>query len=266
MSDAISILIVDDEPVARARLRELLADLAPEFPHRIVGEAGNAPEALSQIEAASPQIALLDVQMPGMTGIELARHIAARSAAGDPPRPMPLVIFVTAFEEFAVDAFEVRAIDYLLKPVRAQRLLEALRRAVTRLPGDQVQAIDQLAKATNTRRRHLSVHERGRVILVPLDQIVYLKAELKYITVRTKEREFLIEESLTSLEDEFSDRFVRIHRNAIVARPSIAGFERVTPTGAEEAGDPYWQVVLRDVPERLPVSRRQWSAVKNLVS
>ncbi len=265
MSDAISILIVDDEPVARSRLRELLADLAPDFPHRIVGEAANAPEALSQIEAAQPQIVLLDVQMPGMTGIELARHISARAAASETPRPMPLVIFVTAFEEFAVEAFEVRAIDYLLKPVRAQRLLEALRRAVTRLPSDQIQAIDQLARATNTRRRHLSVHERGRVILVPLEQVIYLKAELKYITVRTREREYLIEESLTSLEEEFVDRFVRIHRNALVARPAIAGFERVTPTGEDDAGDPFWQVVLRDIPERLPVSRRQWSTVKNLV-
>lgn len=266
MSDAISLLIVDDEPVARSRLRELLADLAPDFAHRVVGEAANAPEALSQIELLAPQIVLLDVQMPGMTGIELARHISARAAAPESTRRMPLVIFVTAFEEFAVEAFEVRAIDYLLKPVRAQRLLEALKRAVTRLPADQVSAIDELAKATNTRRRHLSVHERGRVILVPIEQIVYLKAELKYITVRTREREFLIEESLTSLEEEFVDRFVRIHRNALVARPSIAGFERVTPTGEDDAGDPYWQVVLREIPERLPVSRRQWSTVKNLVS
>ena len=266
MSDAISILIVDDEPVARSRLRELLADLAPDFPHRVVGEAANAPEALSQIDLYQPQVVLLDVQMPGMTGIELARHVSARAASSETPRAMPLVIFVTAFEEFAVDAFEVRAIDYLLKPVRAQRLLDALKRAVTRLPSDQIEAIDQLARATNTRRRHLSVHERGRVILVPLEQVVYLKAELKYITVRTREREFLIEESLTSLEEEFIDRFVRIHRNALVARPAIAGFERVTPTGEDDAGDPYWQVVLRDIAERLPVSRRQWSTVKNLVT
>lgn len=201
-----------------------------------------------------------------MTGIELARHISVRASSGESPRPMPLVIFVTAFDEFAVEAFEVRAIDYLLKPVRMQRLLDALRKAVTRLPAEHIQAIDQLAKATNTRRRHLSVHERGRVILVPLEQVIYLKAELKYITVRTREREYLIEESLTSLEEEFGDRFVRIHRNALVARPSIAGFERVTPTGEEESGDPYWQVVLRDIAERLPVSRRQWSTVKNLVT
>ncbi len=265
MSNTTSILIVDDEPVARSRLRELLAELSPEFPHRIIGEASNAPEALSQIEMSQPQIVLLDIQMPNMTGIELARHIWVRSQSGENPRPMPLIIFVTAFDEFAVEAFEVRAVDYLLKPVRATRLLEALVRAMSTAPAEHADAIDQLARATSTRRRHLSVHERGRVILVPLEQIVYLKAELKYITVRTNEREFLIEESLTSLEDEFSDRFVRIHRNALVARPAIAGFERVTPSGDEEGGDPYWQVVMREIDERLPVSRRQWSAVKNLV-
>ena len=268
MSDATSILIVDDEAPARARLREVLADLAPEFPHRIVGEASNAPEALAQIESQRPQVVLMDVQMPGMTGIELARHISARAGESDgsDPKPMPLMIFVTAFDEFAVDAFEVNALDYLLKPVRAQRLLAALLRARTLIPSEHLDAIDALAKATNTRRRHLSVHERGRVILVALEQVIYLKAELKYITVRTREREYLIEESLTSLEEEFNDRFVRIHRNALVARPSIAGFERVSPSGDGESGDPYWQVVLREVPDRLPVSRRQWSIVKGLVS
>ncbi len=265
MTDVPSILIVDDEPLARSRLRELLADLSPDFPHRIVGEAPNAPEALSQIEASQPQIVLLDIQMPGMTGIELARHISARAQSGETARPMPLIIFVTAYDEHAVEAFEVRAIDYLLKPVRSERLAQALRRAMTRLPREHAHEIDQLARATNTRRRHLSVHERGRVILVPLEQVVYLKAELKYITVRTREREFLIEESLAGLEDEFADRFVRIHRNALVARPSIAGFERVQPQGEGDGGDPFWQVVLRDVTERLPVSRRQWSIVKNLV-
>jgi two-component system, LytTR family, response regulator AlgR len=266
MSDAPSILIVDDEPVARSRLRELLADLSPNFPHRVVGEAANAPEALSQIEAVQPQIVMLDIQMPGMSGIELSRHITARAQSGESNRPVPLIIFVTAHDEFAVDAFEVRAIDYILKPARVERLEQALRRAMARLPADQARAIDDLARASNIRRRHLSVHERGRVILVPLEQVIYLKAELKYITVRTREREFLIEESLTALEEEFGDRFVRIHRNALVARPSIAGFERVQPAGDEAGGDPYWQVVLRDVTERLPVSRRQWSIVKSLVS
>jgi len=145
-------------------------------------------------------------------------------------------------------------------------LLGALNRAQSLIPAEHIDALDQLARATNTRRRHLSVHERGRVVLVPLEQVVYLKAELKYITVRTREREFLIEESLTALEEEFGDRFVRIHRNALVARNLIAGFERVTPDGESEVGDPYWQVVLRDIPEKLPVSRRQWSIVKGLAA
>ncbi|UCE31540.1 MAG: response regulator transcription factor [Burkholderiales bacterium] len=268
MSNLTSILIVDDEAPARMRLREILADLAPDLPHKVVGEAANAPEALALIESQRPQVMLLDVQMPGMTGIELARHIAARAAEADSenPRPLPKIVFVTAFDEYAVQAFEVNAIDYLLKPVRAQRLGDAIRKALNAIPSEQLDAIDNLARATNTRRRHLSVHERGRVILVPIEQVVYLKAELKYITVRTSEREYLIEESLTSLEEEFSDRFVRIHRNALVARPAIAGFERVNPSlGGEPGGDPYWQVVLRDVTEKLPVSRRQWSVVKGLV-
>ena len=259
-----SILIVDDEEPACRRLRELLADLVDEFPHRIVGEAGNAPDALALIDSQRPGIALLDVQMPGMSGLELARHMSARVHA-EPDRSQPLVVFVTAHDEFAVEAFELNAVDYLLKPVRAQRLLAALRRALTIRPAEHWHAIDQLARATLTRRRHLSVHERGRVILVPVEQVIYLKAELKYITVRTVEREYLIEESLTALEEEFGERFVRIHRNALVARDSIGGFERVAQ-GESEGGDPYWQVVLREITERLPVSRRQWSMVKGLVS
>jgi two-component system, LytTR family, response regulator AlgR len=268
MADLSTILIVDDEAPARMRLREVLADVALEVPHRIVGEASNAPEALALIESQRPHIVLLDVQMPGMTGIELARHISARAAEADSdtPRPMPKIIFVTAFDEFAVDAFEVNAIDYLLKPVKASRLSGALARARTLIPADHLEAIDSLVRATNTTRRHLSVHERGRVVLVPIDQVVYLKAELKYITVRTREKEHLIEESLTSLEEEFADRFVRVHRNALVARNSISGFERVAPQNEDGGGDPYWQVVLRDLNEKLPVSRRQWSIVKSIVA
>ena len=259
-----SILIVDDEPLARGRLRELLADIALDLPHRLVGEAGDARQALSLIESTEPQIILLDVQMPGMSGIELARHIAALGASQT--QRMPVVVFVTAHDEFALEAFEVEAVDYLLKPVRANRLLGALRRALTRLPSEQVQAIDRIAQATDTRRRHLSVHERGRVVLIPIEDILYLKAELKYVTVRTAEREFLIEEALSALEEEFGEWFVRIHRNALVARRAIAGFERVSQEGKEDAGDPFWQVVLRGIPERLPVSRRQWSAIKNIVN
>jgi two-component system response regulator AlgR len=265
MSDAPSILIVDDEPVARIRLRELLGDIAPQFEHSVIGEARTAADALSLIASMQPDIVLLDVQMPGMNGIELARHLSAR-AAGEQPDAMPAVVFVTAFDEYAVQAFDVRAIDYLLKPVRAARLLEALQRAAVSLPGARREAIDELARDTQTRRRQLSVHERGRVVLVPIADVIYLKAELKYITVRTAQREFLIEESLTDLEQEFSERFVRIHRNALVAREAIAGFERVAPSDDASGGEPFWQVVMRDINERLPVSRRQWSTVKALVS
>lgn len=147
--------------------------------------------------------------------------------------------------------------------MRAERLVGALSRAQRLKPNEP--RLEQVARTLGAARTHLTVSERGKMILVPIDDVIYLRAELKYVTIRTQAREHLTEESLTSLEHEFGERFVRIHRNALVARPSIAGFERVMPQGETEGGDPYWQVVLRDVSERLPVSRRQWSTVKNLV-
>ena len=248
------VLIADDEPLARERLAALLAELGG---HRVVAAVGDGRSALDACQAHSPDVVLMDIEMPEMDGLEAARHLAGMESP-------PAVVFCTAYDEHALAAFEAAAVDYLLKPVRAERLLEALRRAVARAPSEQAGAIDRIALATETRRRHLSVHERGRVLLVPVDEIVYLKAELKYITVRTAQREYLVEEALSALEDEFRDRFVRIHRNALVARDAIAGFERVVPDEGAETTDPFWQVVLRDVPERLPISRRQWSSVKHL--
>lgn len=264
MSEQTSVMIVDDEAPARARLRELLGDLAKEFKVEVVGEAAAGTDALVMIESLQPKVVFLDVQMPGMSGIELARHLAAHAAHGR--ILMPMVVFVTAFDEFAIEAFEVRAIDYLLKPVRVARLLDTLRRIGQRSVDERIEITGNAARILSPKRRHLSVHERGRVQLVPIEQVIYLKAEMKYVTIRTKEREFLIEESLTSLEDEFSDVFVRIHRNALVSKAAIAGFERVGADGAGEGSDPYWQVVLHELPDRLPVSRRQWSVVRNLVS
>lgn len=274
MREEPTILIVDDEALARVRLRELLRELHPDFAHVLAGEAANAVQALALIESRSPDIVLLDVQMPGLNGIELARHLIARvksSIGSGPeeaqagPRFMPALIFVTAHDDFAVQAFEVQAIDYLLKPVQRHRLLEALQRTRLRSADGQVAALGRLASATQTRRRHLAVNERGRVILVPLEEIIYLKAELKYVTIRTREREYLIEESLAALEEEFSDRFMRIHRNALVARASVAGFERMAGSSPVGATEPHWQVVLREVPERLAISRRQWSIVKGSI-
>lgn len=258
------IFIVDDEAPARARLKTLLSDIASDCPHQLVGEAAQAQQALEQIAALAPDVVLLDVQMPGMSGIELAAHLAQNGAA-------PAVIFVTAYDEYALKAFEVHALDYLLKPVRASRLAEALRRvdAVQGQPSTQRQTIDNVAAALNAPRRNFSVQERGRLLLVPVSEVLYLKAEAKYVTLRTREREYLIEASLHSLEQEFAASFVRVHRNALVARDAIAGVERgvqaIDAEGDGEKGQESWQVILRGVDDRLPISRRQWAAVKVLV-
>lgn len=243
------VLIVDDEAPARRRIRELLGDCAQAFPVEIVGEAESGRQALALTQSLGADLLFLDIRMSDMDGLELARHLLKL------PQP-PAVIFTTAYEQHAVDAFEVHAIDYLLKPVRTARLLAALEK-VRPLP----QAANRALEHANPRaRRHLSVSERSRVILVPVEEIVYLKAELKYLTIRTAEREFLLEESLTKLEEEFGDRFVRIHRNSLVARALIEGFER----RAEEDGDTHWEVALKGIPERLPVSRRQQHLVREL--
>lgn len=255
------LFIVDDEAPARTRLKTLLSDIAAECPHQLAGEADSAQRAIDGVALAAPDIVLLDVQMPGMTGLELA------SCFMQNPSP-PAVIFVTAYDEYALKAFEVHALDYLLKPVRASRLAEAIQRAAA-LRTTQGAAIATASKAVPGARQNFSVQERGRVLLVPVRDVVYLKAELKYVTLRTRSHEYLIEESLTSIEEELGEVFVRVHRKALVARDAIVGVERGTlPVDGEGEGDRVqepWQVILRDVDERLPISRRQWPVVKALV-
>jgi two-component system response regulator AlgR len=184
--------------------------------------------------------------MPDMDGLEAARHIAGM------PAP-PAVIFTTAFDSYAIKAFEVNAIDYVLKPIRLERLLTALRKTRAGTPLSR----EALDAAANQPRRHLSVHERGKIHLVPVAEILYLRAELKYVTVRTAQREYLVEESLTRLEEEFGDVFVRVHRNCLVARAAIGGFER----NADES-ESGWAVVIKATGEKLAVSRRQQHVVK----
>jgi two-component system response regulator AlgR len=242
------IFIVDDEEPARERLKELLADIAVELPSTVVGEARNGLEAIERVPESGAEVLLLDIQMPGMGGLEVARHLASLE------RP-PTVVFVTAHDRHAVEAFELNALDYLLKPVRAERLAAALKKATS--PNR-----EQLAKAAEGAREYLSVAERNRIVLVPVGEIVFLRAEQKYVTVRTRSREHLIEEALVSLEREFAATLVRIHRNCLVARAAIRGFER--SGGAED--DPHWLVVLDGLEERLPVSRRQWPMLRELVS
>ena len=244
------VFIADDEAPARERLRELLADIAAELPTEVAGEAQNGIEAIERLPTSRAQVLLLDIQMPGMGGLEVARHLAGLSIG-------PAVVFVTAHDRHAVAAFELNALDYLMKPVRAERLATALRKAVAAGPP----ARQQLAHAARQPREYLSVVERNRIVLVPVREIVFLRAELKYVTLRTRGAEHLIEEPLVALETEFAERFVRVHRNCLVARAAVRGFER----SADDGEEPHWNVVLDGLGERLPVSRRQWAAVRALV-
>ena len=252
------ILIVDDEAPARRRLRELLSDVAAEFPHSVAGEAVNGVEALALAQDLHPDVIFADMQMPRMGGLELARHLLKMEAS-------PAVVFVTAHDEFALDAFEVHALDYLMKPVRAERLLASLKQVAVRITERSTPDAAALGEASAEARRHFSISERGRIMLVPVDDVIYLRAELKYVTVHTQGRDYLLEESLTKLEEEFAKRFLRIHRNALVAKDRITGFEKGALPDADGEAGVQWLVVLKDCVEKLPVSRRQWSAVKELV-
>jgi len=240
------VILVDDEPLARARLASLLDDLAGEIPAVVVAEASSGEAALDRAATTPADVVLLDIQMPGMNGLDSARRIAALPHA-------PAIIFVTAYDEHALRAFELRALDYLLKPVRLARLREALSRV--RPPG----AED--AAATTARREHFLVLEPGRLWRVPVADVLYLRAELRYVTARTREREYLLDESLVRLEEEFADDFLRIHRNCLVARRHLTGFVRQA-----DEGEGRWLAVLRDWPQRLPVSRRQAHVARDFLA
>ncbi|MDR2164849.1 MAG: LytTR family DNA-binding domain-containing protein [Zoogloeaceae bacterium] len=252
------LLIVDDEALARARIRTLLADIAAECPTSVAGEADSGLTAMSLLSgsaAIDPDVVLADIHMPHMDGIELAGHL------GKLPSP-PAIIFTTAYDTHAVQAFEVNAVDYLLKPVRAPRLRAALQKARQRLPAGDTERLAALGQELRGGgRSHLSCHERGRVLLVPVEDILYFKADLKYVTARTLEREYLLDETLNHLEMEFPDDFIRLHRSTLIARTALAGFER-----AREDCDAHGWALIAGLPEKLPVSRRQWSVLKELAS
>src|SRR5687767_7994537 len=242
------ILIVDDEAPARARLRDLLADCAAEIGLEIVGDAGTARDALEVMAAAPADLLLLDIRMPEMDGIEFAQHLQKL----DNP---PAIVFTTAYDAYAIRAFEVHAIDYLLKPIRTTRLKDALARAQSvRAPSPA--ALRDMSKGPPA---FLSAQERGRIHLIPVDDVIYLKAELKYVTVRTAEREYLIEDALARLEQEFGERFVRVHRNCLIARAAVRGFERATGEG-----EGHWLALLEGCDEKIAVSRRQQHIVREL--
>ncbi len=241
----LKIVIADDESPARNRLRELLADIAQT---EVIGEAKNGMEALEQAQNCTPDLVLLDIRMPVMDGIEAAQHLQKLDHA-------PAIIFTTAYDNYAIQAFEMSAIDYLLKPIRLERLQTAISKA-RQLRPNQLQAI----KPLQPKRSHFSVSERGRVILVPVADVIYLRAELKYTTLRTKEREYLIEDSLTSIEQEFGEAFLRLHRNCLVAQNSILGYEK----RHDDQGESHWVALLKDIDETVAVSRRQLHVLKSL--
>jgi two-component system response regulator AlgR len=272
---ALRVFIVDDEPPARNRLRDLLHDCSEQLALEVVGEAGNGQEALDKLMETPVDVVLLDIRMPQMDGIELAQHLnklpkpvlspsassgqAPRSGVEGPvlsmPKWPPVIIFTTAYDTYAIKAFELHAIDYLLKPIRLGRLFEALTRARAAVPVQTEVLRDLLPEP----RKFLSIHERGKIHLVPIEQVLFLRAELKYVTVRTAEHEYLLEESLTALEKEFAARFVRVHRNCLVAKDEIEGFEK---GGGEEGEGSGWMVKLKGLDELLPISRRQQHIVK----
>lgn len=247
MVDTIKILIADDEAPARNRLKDLLGDIGN---NEIIAEAKNGKEAIDLATDTHPDLMLLDIRMPLMDGLEAAEHAQKLD-------PKPHIIFTTAYDAYAIRAFDLNAIDYLLKPIRLERLEKAIEK-VRALRPQASEAQMEAIKSIQKTRSHLSIHERGRVILVPLEDIIFCRAELKYVTVRTLEREYLLEESLTHIENEFDELFVRLHRNCLVAKQSIAGYEK----RADEKGDMHWHALLKGIPDTVVVSRRQQHLIK----
>ena len=235
-------LIVDDEALARSRLRALLADCRSPAAE-VVAEAAHGEGALKHLASARYDLVLLDVHMPGLDGLELARRLRHHEAA-------PAVVFVTAYAAHAVTAFELEAVDYLTKPVRAERLQQALQKAERYLKERRVPVPEP--------QDVLLIQDRGRTERVPLSEVLYLKSELKYLTVRTVSRSHIFDGSLAELEERYPAKFVRVHRNALVARSAIRALEKYDD-GEDAEG---WALRLDGIPEPVVVSRRQLSTVR----
>jgi len=248
----IRVLLVDDEPLARLRLRTLLNECRePEVD--VIGEAGDAAQAQAWLDVHECDLILLDVHMPGLDGTEFAAELRRR------PRP-PAVVFVTAYAEHALTAFELDAVDYLTKPVRRERLQAALQRVAQRLqarpPAPPLDDKDVLV-----------ISDRGRVLRLPLHEVLYLRAELKYVTLRTINHSYVLDEPLSELEQRLGDRFLRVHRNALVAKSAVRSLERRAVSGNDdESGEIGWAVQVAPVGEWLAVSRRQASAVREALA
>jgi two-component system response regulator AlgR len=231
------VLLVDDEAPARDRLKRLLHELEGV---ELVGEAADGKAALSATAALQPDIILLDIRMPGMDGMAVARHLATL------PQP-PRVIFTTAYGEHALEAFEAQALDYLVKPVRRERLAQALERAARRL-------VSPAASAPAAGPAHLTLKKHGCIELLPVQEILYYQADHKYVTAHLANREELLEESLKQLEELLGERVIRVHRNALVSRSAITGLER------DHSGVHY--ATLRGIGRGPEISRRLVAEVR----
>lgn len=240
------VLVVDDEPLARERLVRMVEKLEN---FRVIAQATNAEEALAAVREFDPDVVLLDVRMPGEDGLSSARQIAALD---DPPA----VIFCTAYDEYALDAFDTEAVGYLLKPVKQEQLEQALAKA-QKLNKVQLAALQQ-RQAPDNQRSHISAKTRRGVELIPLDDVRFFIADHKYVTVHHTGGETLIDDTLKELETEFTDRFVRIHRNALVATAHIEGMEK-TPQG-------HYQVRLQGMEDKPVVSRRHVSKLREVLA
>lgn len=230
-----NILIVDDELLARQRLRKMLS---ANNGYQVIGEAETGEDALRKIQSSQPDVVLMDIRMPGMDGIEAAGYISRMA------KP-PAIIFTTAFSDHALNAFETHAIDYLLKPIKQSRL-EAALDAAKRMNKAQLNQLreDESGKT----RQKICVKNRGTLELIPIEEIAYFKADQKYVTMRTADQEYLIEESLKTLEEEFNHLFIRIHRNALVAEDMMHGLTKNS--------DGHSCIHFKDIDDLLEVSRR----------
>lgn len=235
-----NVLIVDDEQLARQRLRHMLSGMG----EHVIGEAATGEQALQQTQHSSPDVILLDIRMPGMDGLEAAGYINQM----DNP---PAIIFTTAYSDHALQAFETHAIDYLLKPIKRDRLANAMN-AARRLTRAQIQRLRN--EDMDDKRDRICVKSRGALELVPIDEIIYFKADQKYVTLKTDDHEYLIEESLIALEQEFANHFVRIHRNALVSENHIVGLSK------NENG--HQCILLNDTEDALEISRRHLPAIR----
>ncbi|MCG6887461.1 MAG: LytTR family DNA-binding domain-containing protein [Proteobacteria bacterium] len=239
------ILIVDDEQPARTRLRGMLQQMEN---CEVVAEAANGRHALEASQQYQPDVVLLDIRMPGMDGLEAAEHLGKLEVP-------PAVIFTTAYDDYALSAFKTHAVDYLLKPVRREHLQLALN-AARRLNRPQLQAIVETETQT-TSPTHISARVKGDLVLIEVGDIFYLQAEHKYVTVGYRGGEVLIEDSLVTLEKKFARLFMRVHRNALVAKQYI--------TALEKNASGHCQVRLNGCDKVIEVSRRHLPEVRKFM-